>query len=568
MKQILLGIILAAACFADAKKPNIIVIYTDDHGYADLGINGQAKDVKTPNLDRMARDGALCTAGYITAPQCSPSRAGMLTGRHQQRFNFDDISHGPLPLSEKTLADRLHDCGYRTGMIGKWHLEPNWTCSQWMKDELDIENATDKSPIPFEKNLLYYPQNRGFDEYFKGEINRYWINYGLDGKDRTPTGEWQDLPGFRIDIQTDAALAFIERNQKKPFFLYLAYFAPHVPLEATQKYLDRFPGEMPERRRYALAIISAMDDGVGRIREQLNQLGLDRDTLIFFTSDNGAPLKIDMEDIPISFPGGAWDGSLNTPWVGEKGMVMEGGVRVPFIVTWPGKIPAGTVCKEPVSALDFTPTSLAAAGAKIPADLDGVDLMPYLTGKTPKPAERDLYWRFWNQAAIRRGDWKYMKLTDGRERLYRLDTDAHENEDLLKQYPEKAKELRKALDGWMGGLNPAGFRECPVNDQEVKWFEYYLDPQRKVPAVHASNTQAKTLPALYEKMDLDADGRLSHAEFVGGRTSHEKPLLMKKHNLTEEQYQARREGYRGSYRANFKKRDADQDGFLNAAELK
>ena len=475
LKRILMGLLLCTACMANAaKKPNVIVIYTDDHGYADLGINGQAKDVKTPQLDQLARDGALCTSGYITAPQCSPSRAGMLTGRNQQRFNFDDITHGPLPLSEKTLADRMKACGYRTGMIGKWHLEPNWTCSQWLKDELGIEKATEKTPIPFEKNLLYYPGNRGFDEFFKGELNRYWINYGLDGKDREKTGEWQNVPGYRLEIQTDAALAFIERNKATPFFLYLAYFAPHVPLEATQKYLDRFPGKMPERRRYALAMISAMDDGVGRIRDQLKNLGLEKDTLIFFTADNGAPLKVNMEDIPISFPGGAWDGSLNTPWVGEKGMLMEGGIHVPFIIAWPGTIPAGTICNEPVSALDFTPTSLAAAGADIPKNLDGVDLMPYLTGMTKKPAERDLYWRFWNQAAIRRGDWKYIRLDDGRELLYNMAGERHEKDNLIAQHPEKAQELRTALEKWTKELKPAGLRNGPVNDQEKTWYEHYL----------------------------------------------------------------------------------------------
>lgn len=566
LKRILMGLLLCSACMANAaKKPNVIVIYTDDHGYADLGINGQVKDVKTPQLDQLARDGALCTSGYITAPQCSPSRAGMLTGRHQQRFNFDDITHGPLPLSEKTLADRMKACGYRTGMIGKWHLEPNWTCSQWLKDELGIEKATEKTPIPFEKNLLYYPGNRGFDEFFKGEINRYWINYGLDGKDRKPGGEWQDVPGYRLEIQTDAALAFIERNKKEPFFLYLAYFAPHVPLEATQKYLDRFPGKMPERRRYALAMISAMDDGVGRIRDQLKNLGLEKDTLIFFTADNGAPLKVNMEDIPISFPGGAWDGSMNTPWIGEKGMVMEGGIHVPFIIAWPGTIPAGTVCKEPVSSLDFTPTSLAAAGADIPKNLDGVDLMPYLTGKTKKPAERDLFWRFWDQAAIRRGDWKYIRLDDGRELLYNMASERHEKDNLIAQHPEKEQELRTALEKWTTDLTPSGLRNGSVNDQEKTWYDHYLNEPS---AACIAPVSAGPLPAMYAAMDSNGDEMLSETEFVEGRAAREKPLLMKKHNLTEEQYQMESNGYRGNYRADFKTKDVNADNVLNADELK
>ena len=475
LKYVWISLLLLFACSANAaNKPNVIVIFTDDQGYADLGGHGYAKDIQTPNLDRMAHDGALFTAGYITAPQCSPSRAGMLTGRYQQRFGFDHNGSGPLPLSEKTLADRMRDSGYRTGFVGKWHLEPNVATYKWAKKELGYTDRSETSTIPFENILPYYPQNRGFDEFFKGEISRYWVNYGLDGNDRKSDGEWLDVPGFRLDIQTDGALAFIKRNNSKPFFLYLAYFAPHIPLESTRKYLSRFPGKMPERRRYALSMISAIDDGIGAIRDLLVELGLDHNTLICFASDNGAPLKIDMKDHPITFMGSAWDGSLNNPWVGEKGMVMEGGVRVPFILTWPGKIPPGTVISEPVSSLDFAPTSLAAAGAELPEELDGVDLMSYLTGKTEKNVDRDLFWRFWNQAAIRRGYWKYIQLTDGRELLYDLASAHHEKVNLIAQHPEKARELRTALEQWSLGLKPGGLRKGQMNKQEKRWYEHYL----------------------------------------------------------------------------------------------
>lgn len=465
-------VLLAGAAFA--RQPNVIIIYTDDHGYADLGIHGMATDVKTPQLDQMARDGALCKEGYITAPQCSPSRAGMITGRHQQRFGFGHNGEGPLPLDEVTLPDRMKEAGYRTGMIGKWHLEPNWTMSKWINDELGIAKASPKTSVPFDRLLEYYPQNRGFDEFFKGELNRYWINYDLEGNDRAPEGEWQDVPGYRLEIQTDAAISFIDRNQEKPFLLYLAYFAPHVPLDATQKYLDRFPGEMPERRRYALAMISAMDDGVGRIRDHLKALGLAEDTLILFAADNGAPLKMTMEDKPISYKGGAWDGSLNTPWVGEKGMITEGGIHVPYIVCWPGTIPAGTVCTEPVSSLDFVPTSLAAAGADIPEGLDGVDIVPFLSGKTEKLAERDLFWRFWGQTAIRRDNWKYLRLNDGREYLFDLSSEEHENENLISSHPEKAQELQIEMAKWAEGLKPAGLEDTPLQASEAAWYQFYV----------------------------------------------------------------------------------------------
>ncbi len=473
LKRILMGLITCGLCAAHAaKKPNIIVIFTDDHGYADIGIHGQADDVRTPHIDALAKSGVLCADGYITAPQCCPSRAGIMTGKYQQRFGFGHNGEGPLPLDEVTLADRMKQAGYRTGMVGKWHLSPNWTCSKWMKDELGIDHAKAATPIPFEKLESYYPGNRGFSEFFKGELNRYWTNYGLDGKDRTARGEWMNVPGYRLEIQTDAALSFIDRNKENPFFLYLAYFAPHVPLEATEKYLARFPGEMPERRRYALAMISAMDDGVGRIRDQLKNLGLDKDTLIFFIADNGAPLKIEMKDIPISFKGGAWDGSLNTPWVGEKGMLMEGGLHVPYLVSWPGGLPSGKVYSDPVISLDVAATCLAVAGQPIPAELDGENLIPLLNGK--KSRERALFWRFWNQAAVRKGKWKYLYLSDGRECLYDLESERHEKDNLISQYPEKAKELRKMLEDWADGLEPKGMPSEMINGQEKLWFGHYL----------------------------------------------------------------------------------------------
>ena len=470
-KRIGIVLLLSVACAA-AKRPNMIVIFTDDQGYADIGVHGRVPDIKTPNIDALARDGVVCTSGYITAPQCSPSRAGLLTGKYQQRFGFDTIPDAPLRLEETTIAERLKETGYTTGMIGKWHLEPNWTCLKWGREVCPDQVKGNKVHPSGELVRKYFPGAQGFDEYFKGELNRYYANYGLDGKDLKSSGEWVDIPGYRLDVQTDAALAFIERNQQDPFFLYLAYFAPHVPLEATEKYLSRFPGEMPERRRYALAMLSAVDDGVGRIRGRLKKLGIDKDTLIFYMSDNGAPVKIEREDLPISFKGGAWDGSLNTPWVGEKGMLMEGGIRVPYLVSWPAKLPKGKICTEPVISLDMAATCLAAAGQPVPAELDGVDLIPLLNGANQ---ERALYWRFWNQAAIRKGQWKYLYLSDGRECLYDLESDRHEKENLIVQHPETAQKLRKMLEDWAAGLEPKGLPAEPMNGEEKLWFNHYLN---------------------------------------------------------------------------------------------
>jgi len=455
------------------KRPNIIVIFADDMGWADLGIHGAQSDVKTPNLDQMARDGALCRHGYVTSPQCSPSRAGLMTGIYQQRFGFDTIPDCPLRLEQVTVAERLKEAGYTTGMVGKWHLEPNQTSVKWGR-EVCPDRVKGGRVTPDEELVLkYFPGAQGFDFYFTGVLNRYRINYDLAGNPVEP--QWREVPGYRIEIQTQAAKAFIAGRAKDPFFLYLAYYSPHVPLEATPKYLDRFPGEMPQRRRYALAMNSAMDDGIGEIRRQLADLGLEKNTVLFFMSDNGAPLKIDMEDLPVSVSGGTWNGSMNTPWVGEKGMLMEGGIRVPYVVAWPGTVPSGTVVDEPVISLDMAATVLALAGLPKAEELDGINLLPRLSGKSGALPERDLFWRFWQQGAILRGSWKYMVLTDGREMLYDLSTDLHEKQNLIGEFPEKTDQLRRAWREWSETLQPPGFRSVPLLIPERKWYDHYLN---------------------------------------------------------------------------------------------
>lgn len=327
-------IALAAASTAQAAKPNVIVILTDDMGWADLGVQGAEKDLKTPHLDALAAAGVRCSSGYITAPQCSPSRAGLITGCFQQRYGIDTIPDVPLPREAVTLAERLSPAGYRCGFVGKWHLEPNPLSVKWMEKELPgYSKASKENPkIPLPQILRYGPGQQGFHEFFWGEMTSYRANFALDGRDLKPEGESVPMPkDFRIDVQTQAAVTFIERNHAKPFYLHIGYYGPHTPLEATQKYLDRFPGPMPERRRYALAMIAAIDDGIGEIMEKLRAHGLEKNTLIMFTSDNGAPLKINKPDSPIKGDPGGWDGSLNTPWVGEKGMLSEGGIRVPML---------------------------------------------------------------------------------------------------------------------------------------------------------------------------------------------------------------------------------------------
>jgi arylsulfatase A-like enzyme len=478
-----IGLLLAAvlvttiACQSQAavrKKPNIIVILTDDMGYADLGIQGQVDDILTPNIDRLAQTGVRMTSGYVTAPQCIPSRAGLLTGQYQNRFGVDQNGMGSLEPREVTIAERLKKAGYATGMVGKWHLNPNWKDNEWIAINMPgaKPNAQGRVVIPGKLKSQYAPVVQGFDDFFWGNFNDYTASYNLKGESLKPEGEYIHEEGFRLDIQTDAGLAFIDRHKDEPFFLYLSYFAPHVPLDATEKYLKRFPGDMPERRRYCLAMMSAMDDGVGRIMKRLTKYHIDENTLVFFISDNGAPLKIHKKDTPISFQGSAWDGSLNEPWVGEKGMLSEGGIRVPFIVNWKGTLPAGKVYDKPVISLDVAATANHLAGLPDDGQLDGVNLIPYLTGERNGLPHKALFWRFWNQAAVRVGKWKYLTAGNGYEYLFNVQSDQHETANLIDEHREMTAKMRSKLDDWTATLHRPGMPS--KIGAEKAWYNHYL----------------------------------------------------------------------------------------------
>lgn len=461
------------------KRPNIIMVFTDDWGYGDLGVLQNLTDVKTPNLDRLADLGVLFTDAYITAPQCSPSRAGLVVGRYQQRFGFDAIPDCPLPLDQSTIADRFKTQGYATGMVGKWHLDPNRLSVKWAKEHQPDGIRGKRVQVQRDLSMSYFPQARGFDDFFMGQRARYWCNFNVAGEDLMPEGEFIEDARFRVDVQTEASLAFIRRNQSQPFFLYLAYFAPHVPLEAPPKYLDRFSSEMPERRRTGLAMINAVDEGIGRIMSLLTEQGIAENTFIMFTSDNGAPLgahtgEVMADILPVNKPGPAWDGSRNDPLAGEKGMLAEGGIRVPMIWSWPAHLPKGTTVAAPVISLDMTATSLAAAGTRDLALLDGIDLLPYLTGKAEKLPERSLYWRFWNQAAIRSGNWKYLLTGSGQELLFNLQTDKEEQNNLLNQQQDLAAKMRSDLRQWTNQLRPRGLPSDNPNGQEQRWYQHYF----------------------------------------------------------------------------------------------
>ena len=458
-----------------ARKPNVLLIYTDDHGWADLGLQGADPHIRTPHLDQLVRDGVRFTRGYVTAPQCVPSRAGVITGRYQQRFGVEDNSKGPLPLSEITIAERLKPAGYTSGWVGKSHLD------------IRTSPGTPKSARIQQDHL---PPYQGFAEYFRGEMNTYFASHALNGTPFPDAPRTLTEQGFRVNIQTEAALSFLDRRQstpEQPWFLYLAWYAPHVPLESPEPWFSQTPADRPKERRQALAMIAAMDDGVGRIRNRLREIGQDKDTLIFFIGDNGAPLKQ-----------GAWNGSINLPLVGEKGMLTDGGLRTPFVAAWPGTIPAGQTFAHPVSALDVAATANAVAELEDDPQLDGTNLLPYLTGQNNSPPHKTLYWRWRSQAAVLQFPWKLIQLGDHERYLFNVTEPDGELTNLLEQHPDIAARLQKGLAHWFDGLQPPGPAE-PNNDQDNLFFAAHVDrtieqvlkrrPQNSNPGAANSNPQ-------------------------------------------------------------------------------
>ena len=439
---ILLVLPQVATLAADVDRPNILVIYSDDHGWADLGIQGVDKDVRTPHLDQLARDGVRFTRGYVSAPQCVPSRVALITGRYQQRFGVEDNTRGPLPLAEVTIAERLAPAGYVSGWVGKCHIDIG--PAPGVKRE-DVRLR----PKDLALRADHMPHHQGFAEYFRGEQREYHASHALDG---TPFADAPHLVRdrrFRVEVQTDAALSFLERRAarpQQPWFLYLAWYAPHVPLESPEPWFSRTPESLPLQRRQALAMIAAMDDGLGRIRERLRTLGVEKDTLIFFIGDNGAPL------------GEAWDGSLNTPLAGQKGMLAEGGIRTPFIGAWPGHWPAGATYDHPVINVDVAATAVAAA--HLPADpvLDGVDLTPFVTGRAAGVPHERLFWRWTSQSAVLEMPYKLVRLGDRPPALFDVTTPEgeHVTRDLAAGHPDIVRRLDGHLRDWAAGLSPPG----------------------------------------------------------------------------------------------------------------
>jgi arylsulfatase A-like enzyme len=435
--------VLPFSLAAQARKPNIVVILADDLGYGELSCQGNPQ-IPTPHIDSIASNGVRFTSGYVSAPFCAPSRAGLMTGRYQTRFGHErnvvgEKNRDPnvgLPLTEETMASLLKRAGYATGGFGKWHL-----------------GATPK----------FHPQRRGFDEYFgflheghfyfpppyKGGTTRLRPNEP-PYDDENPIRRGSD-PVEEKQYLTEAiareATDFIDRHATHPFFLYVPFNAVHSPMQATTEQMKRFNGIGDEHRQVFAAMLSAMDDAVGAILKRLRDRNLEQDTLVFFLSDNGGPT--------------AELTSSNKPLRGGKGQLWEGGIRIAYMAQWKGRIPAGRTLHQLVISLDILPTALAAAGAQ-PATqkLDGVNLLPLLTGATDRAPHDVLFWRYDKAIALRRGDWKLVRQPTGPKapqpafELYNLAADLTESRDLAAAEPARAAAMRLELDGLNAQMVP------------------------------------------------------------------------------------------------------------------
>lgn len=416
------GVGWLAAGPAAGAPPNVIVFYADDLGWGELGCQGNP-EIPTPHIDSLAKAGVRCTQGYVAATYCSPSRAGLLTGRYPTRFGheFNAMArHSGLPLTETTLPQRLGDLGYATICIGKWHLG----------DGPD-----------------YRPTNRGFGEFFGTLANTPFFHptQFIDSRKSPEVVPVTDDAFYTTDAYAERAVTWLAeraRTPATPWFLYLPFNAQHAPLEAPARYLDRFPGIENGRRRLFAAMLSAMDDAVGRVLEKVRELGVENDTLVFFIADNGGPTK------------GTTSG--NGILRGFKTETYEGGPRVPFLVQWKGRLPAGTTYDLPVMNIDVMPTVMAAAGSPVgPSDarggpIDGIDLLPHLSGTDRGRPHETLFWRFGKQWAVRHGDWKLVvsRGGSGRPELYDLAADPGEQNDRAAAEPARVAELTELYDAW------------------------------------------------------------------------------------------------------------------------
>ncbi len=431
---------------AQPEPTNVIVILLDDAGYNDFGFTG-GTEIRTPNMDALAAKGTVFDRAYVSASVCCPSRAGLLTGRYQQRFGHE--SNGPnkplegytwddmgLSVDEKTIGDAFQSHGYRTQVVGKWHMG-------------------DKPQ--------FFPLERGFDEYFglAAGHRHYFTHTEYETKKRDNFRVFRNremIPESEITYltndQTHAALDFIERHKDQPFFIYLSYTAVHAPVEPQAVDYSAYAGIKEERRRGYAGMMKSVDDNVGRLVLQLERLGLTDNTLIVLTNDNGGPEHANSSDNGPDLKGG-------------KGSSWEGGNRVPMFMTLPGVIPAGERFSGRVSTLDILPTSLAAAGLDYPFDkkLDGVNLLPYLDGQATGHPHETMYWKRGKVAAIREGKWKLLTVEGASDILFDMEKDPLEASNIVLHHPDEAKALKAKLNAWIAE------HAAPRWDEGEGWIE-------------------------------------------------------------------------------------------------
>lgn len=406
--QLLIPLFALATTAKAVKQPNIIVIMADDLGYQDLGFQG-SKIVKTPNLDKLAHEGVTFTNAHVSASVCSPSRAGFMTGRYQQRFGHEaNCPRGKkgMDTSEYTIGQAFKSLDYNTYLLGKWHL-----------------GSTEAQ----------YPTARGFDEFWglREGSRSFFCKKGGDPVGNPHSIEYNgkhvNFEGHLTDRQTDEAIRMVKENGDKPFFMFLSYTAPHAPLQVTPEDLKKANGNPYH------ALIQNMDDNIGRFLATLKTQGIRKNTMIWFLSDNG----------------GTVGHASNFPLNGKKGIELEGGHRVPFFLNWPGKIPSGQIFEGLTSSLDIFATSFkVAGGTKTPKPLDGVDILPFMTGVNKGNPHQVLFWRKLEGAAVINGSWKLIRAEGLEPMLYNLKNDKSELNNLGAAMPEKVQDLQKQLSDW------------------------------------------------------------------------------------------------------------------------
>lgn len=431
----LFAVLVPLSIPAAERPPNVVIFYADDLGWGELSCQG-SKDIPTPHIDTLAKNGLRCTQGYVAATYCSPSRAGLMTAKYPTRFGheFNSVANkSGLVLEERTIANRMKDRGYATACIGKWHLGDG---------------------------PQFRPMQRGFDEFYGTLANTPFFHPTkfIDSRMSPEIQQIDDPDFYTTDAYADRAVDWLNKHKDQPKFLYLPFNAQHAPLQAPKKYLDRFPNITDERRKLFAGMMAAMDDAVGRVLETIREQGQEENTLYFFIGDNGGPTQSTT--------------SQNGGLKGFKMTTYEGGPRVPFLVQWKGTIPEGRTYDLPVMNLDVMPTALVAAGGTVdPAwKFDGVDLLPYFTGKKTARPHETMYWRFGEQWAIRHGDWKLVKSRGGgpQPELYDLGKDPFESKDLATDDPEKVKTLQAMWTAWSNEQAPPSAPDAPAKAKSKK----------------------------------------------------------------------------------------------------